>query len=180
MLRIEIPSSDLYNEDTEEFITIDGVVLDLEHSLVSLSKWESKFQKPFLSSHNKSEDEVLGYIECMIVTKNFPADAVKMLSQANLDQINEYINSKESATIINEMPGGKGRGEIITSELIYFWMINFSIPFECEFWHLNRLFSLIQICNIKNSKTKPRSRRAIAERNRQLNEQRKAKLGTRG
>ena len=180
MLRIIVPEQEFYDEIKEEFITHPSFVLELEHSLVSLSKWESEFEKSFLSLGDKTSDEVFGYVRAMIISKKFPPEILSRLSQDNLDQINSYIESKQSATTFGEMPERKGRGEIITSELIYYWMVAFNIPFECQYWHLNRLFALIRICNIKNSKPKKMGRRELAARNRELNAQRRAELGTRG
>jgi hypothetical protein len=116
----------------------------------------------------------------MILNEDFPDDIISRLSQRNLDQINAYIESKESATTFGKLPEQKARGEIITSELIYYWMVAFTIPFECETWHLNRLFALVRICNIKNSKPKKMSKSELAMRNRELNAQRRAELNTRG
>jgi hypothetical protein len=154
----------------------------LEHSLISLSKWESIFEKPFLGPEPKTREEVLGYIKTMILTPDFPEDVLLKLSKSNFDEINAYIDSAQSATTFGVMPEQKhrSRGETITSELIYYWMVTFNIPFECESWHLNRLFSLIRICNLKNSKPKKMSRSELATRNRQLNEKRRAELGTSG
>lgn len=180
MLTIIIPGTELFNEVTSTFSTVGDVELQLEHSLLSLSKWESEYQKPFLSSSDKTPDEILGYIKMMIVSEEPSLEALSRLNQANLDAINAYINSKESATTFRETKDRGGRGEIVTSELIYFWMTSFSIPFECERWHLNRLFALIRICGIKNSKPQKMSRSEIAARNQELNAQRKAQLGTRG
>jgi len=180
MLKIIIPGTEYYNEETETFETVGDFELELEHSLISLSKWESKYQKPFLSNSDKSPEEILDYIEAMILTPNYPEKLFQNFTNQNFAQINHYIESKESATTFGNMPERKGRNEVITSELIYYWMVAFNIPFECEHWHLNRLFSLIRICNIKNSKPQKMSRSEIAARNRELNAQRKAQYGTRG
>ena len=180
MLRIIISGDEFYDEVTEKFNTVGDVVLELEHSLVSLSKWESKFQKPFLSIIEKTTKEISDYIEAMILTSDFPLDALSRLSNDNILQINNYIESKQSATTFGQMPKSTGINETITSELIYYWMVGFNIPFECEMWHLNRLFSLIRICNIKQSKPKKMSHRELAARNRELNEQRRAHSGSTG
>lgn len=180
MLIITVPESELFNEETQEFILLPKVVLELEHSLISLSKWESKFEKPFLTSEKKTSRELYSYIECMILTPNFPPGVIGRFTPEILDEVNDYIESKQSATTFGDLPERKTRGEIITSELIYYWMVAFKIPFECEIWHLNRLFSLIRICNIKNTPPKKLSRAEIAQRNRALNEQRRQKYGTRG
>lgn len=183
MLTITIQPNELFNEVTQEFINNDSeLVLDLEHSLLSLSKWESIYEKPFLASNRKTSAEVLDYIRMMIITPDVPENILLRLSQANVDEVQKYINSKQSATTFGEMPQTKARGETITSELIYYWMAGFQIPFECETWHLNRLFSLIRICNIKQSNQKPRqmSRAAAAAERRTLNAQRRAELNSRG
>lgn len=180
MLRIVIEGDELFNEETNEFSTVGDVVIDIEHSLVSLSKWESKFQRPFLGPGEKKSEEVLDYIRMMILTPDVPVDICNRLSTKNLEDINSYIESKQSATTFNELPQGRGRSEIITSELIYYWMVAYSIPLECEHWHLNRLFSLIRICNIKNASPKKMRKSEIAQRNRELNAQRRAQLGTAG
>lgn len=180
MLRITINGDEYYDESTETFETLGDVVLELEHSLVSLSKWESKFQKPFLTAGEKTSEEILEYIRAMIVTPGQDPDVVFRFSQENLDEINAYIDSSQSATTFGAMPDRKGLGEVITSELIYYWMVAFTIPFECENWHLNRLFSLVRICNLKQSKPKKKSRHEIAEERTRLNAQRREQLNTRG
>jgi len=173
--------AELFDEETGLFFndTEGDVVLELEHSLVSLSKWESKFQKPFLGKDEKTAEEILGYVEMMILSP-FPPNIIQKLSQTNISEINEYIESKQSATTFGKMPERRSRGETITSELIYYWLVAFNIPFECQHWHLNRLFALIRICNIKQSKPEKRSKNEIARERRELNEQRKAQLGTAG
>jgi hypothetical protein len=180
MLKLTILGTEYYNDETETFETVGDIDLELEHSLVSLSKWESKFKKPFLSTEIKTIDENLYYIEAMIISPIYPFDIFQRLSQEDLQHINEYIESTESATTFGSMPERKGRGEIITSELIYYWMVAFQIPFECEYWHLNRLFALVRICNIKNTKPKKMSRSEIASRNRDLNAIRRAQYNTSG
>jgi hypothetical protein len=180
MLKLTIPGEEHFNEETETFETVGDVEIELEHSLVSLSKWESKYKRPFLSNDSKTAEETAYYIQAMIISPIYPYDSLLRLSQENINQINDYIESTESATTFGLMPERKGKGEVITSELIYYWMVAFTIPFECECWHLNRLFSLIRICNIKNSKPKKMSRGEIARRNRELNDMRKAQLNTTG
>lgn len=179
MLQIIVPGTEYYDESTETFTTVDDVVLELEHSLVSLSKWESKFEKPFLGSDDKTSEEILEYVRCMVATKDYPSDVFQRFSAANIQQINQYIDSKQSATTFKNQKQ-YGPAEVVTAELVYYWMIAFNIPFECQHWHLNKLFALIRVCNAKNGKPQKMSRSEMAERNRQLNEQRRAKLGTSG
>jgi len=180
MLYLTIPEKEFYNEETETFFEAEPIDLELEHSLISLSKWESKFQKPFLSNEKKTPGEILEYVYFMIVTPNISRDVIYQITQESLDEITDYIESKQSATTFGEMPKSNVRSETITSELIYYWMVSFNIPMECEKWHLNRLFSLIKICNIKQGKPKKPSKNEIAQRNRELNEQRRAQYNTRG
>ena len=180
MLKILVPGEEYFDERTESFETVGDFELELEHSLLSLSKWESKHQKPFLGPRDKTPEEIFSYIESMVLNPIYPEDIFFRLTEANLDTINAYIESKESATTFGSMPERRGRGEVITAELIYYWMVAFNIPFQCECWHLNRLFALVRICNIKNAKPKRMSRSEIAHRNRELNAQRRAQYNTTG
>ena len=180
MLRIIVSGDEFFDDEEQTFSTVGDVTLDLEHSLVSLSKWESEYQKPFLSAGEKTREETLGYVRAMLLTPDVDLNVFDRFSSEDFDRINSYIESKESATTFGMMPQSNSRGEVITSELIYYWLVAFNIPFECETWHLNRLFSLIRICNVKNSKPKKMSRHEIAQRNRELNAQRRAATGSSG
>lgn len=180
MLTIIVPGISLWDELNEEFTNSEGFTLELEHSLVSLSKWESIHEKPFLGTESKTDEEVFSYIKCMILTPNFPPEVLSRLSQDNISEIQKYIDAKMTATWFNEPPVTKKSREIITAELIYYWMISLNIPIEFEHWHLNRLFTLIKIFNVKNAPQKKMSRSEILARNRELNAQRKAQLGTGG
>ncbi len=180
MLTITVLGVEHFDNENQEFLTEGDFVLELEHSLVSLSKWESIYEKPFLGKEEKTTEEVFGYIQAMILTSNVPPDVLHRLSQDNLELINAYIDAKMSATWFSDTPNAPRSQEIITAELIYYWMISFSIPMECENWHLNRLFTLLKICNLKNAQPTKMSRSAIAQRNREINAQRKAQLGTSG
>lgn len=183
MLKLIIKPQELWDEVLERFvIAAPGFELELEHSLASVSKWESKHQIPFLSGGKKSPDQVLDYIRMMILTPEFPPEVFAGFSAENFDQVQAYIESKESATTFGELPERKGRSEVITSELIYYWMVTFNIPFVCESWHLNRLFSLIKICNLKHPSAKPKkmSAAALNRRNTEINRQRREALNSKG
>jgi hypothetical protein len=180
MLTIVVGGQEVFDEESQEFGVHGGVTLYLEHSLISLSKWEAKFEKPFLSTNEMTDEESLEYIKCMTITRNVPDETYAKLSGSDLKQIEQYIGAKMTATWFSEKSPKSRRGEVVTSELIYYWMTVFGIPFECEKWHLARLFALIQICNNKQEKPKKISRSELAQRNRELNAQRKKELGTRG
>lgn len=180
MLRIVVGATENYDEQSSSFVKQGGTALELEHSLLSLSKWESEFEKPFLGAKKKTGEEVLGYIRCMCLTPDTPPEVFQHLSEDNLKDVNSYIDAKMTATWFSDQPGAPKTSEVITAELIYYWMTVFSIPFECENWHINRLFTLIRICNIKQAKPKKMSRTEMAQRQRELNAQRKAQTGTTG
>lgn len=180
MLKITIPAREMFDERTSSFITTKEQTLQLEHSLVSLSKWESKWCKPFLDpKQDKTLVETIDYIKCMTITQNVDPDVYNGLTQSNIDKINEYISAPMTATTFYEQKTG-GKKETITSELIYYWMISFNIPMECQKWHLNRLLTLIRVCSIKNTPPKKMSRRETANRYASLNAARRSKYNTTG
>lgn len=179
MLRLHIQTGEDYDDNSAQFVA-RGVDLDLEHSLDSLSKWEAKFSKVFLSDEEKTTEETLWYIKTMILTPDYPPNILDRLTEDHLRQINEYINSTQTATTIQREQKRSGVKEKITYEVIIGWMVTLNIPLECQYWHLNRLFTQIEVLNIKNTPQKKLSRREIMERNRALNEKRMAELGSRG
>lgn len=180
MLQIEIPDVEIWDDAHGEFINVSGKTILLEHSLAAISKWESKWQKPFLSAKEKNTEEVMDYIQCMCITQNVDPLLYHGLTTENIRDINHYINSPMTATWFHEEEKGRNGSEQVTSELIYYWMLSLNIPFECENWHLNRLFTLIRICNVKNAPHKPKSMREIMSRNAALNAARKKQLNTKG
>lgn len=179
MLTVIVPLSESVN-NKREFVVVDGFKLEMEHSLVSLSKWESNFEKPFLTKEMKTPEEIFWYIEAMTLTPNVPEDVFKRLSQKNVEEINEYIGAKRTATWFPKNPNAKQSTETITSELIYYWMIAHNIPVEFENWHINRLFTLIEVCNRKNSPPKKMGRASMIQQRAALNAQRKAQMGSTG
>ena len=187
MLTITIPATppvELWDESKQEFVIKQGTkeqTLQLEHSLVSLSKWESKWCRSFLSKPPATTEETIDYIKCMTLTKNVDPEAYTHLTDENIDQIKAYINAPMTATTFSDDRQGRRNNEIVTSELIYYWMISLQIPVvECQKWHINRLLTLIRVCNIKNQAPKKRSRREIMSRNAALNAARRQQMNTSG
>ena len=179
MLKIFVPSGELFDERTEKFITVNGRELQLEHSLVSISKWESKWKKPFLSATEKSREETIDYIRCMTISQNVDPNVFLGLTDANIEAVNRYIDDPMTATTFKNSQKKPNR-QIITSEIIYYWMIALEIPMECQKWHLNRLLTLIRVCDEKNQPGKKKSRRDVIAENRALNQMRRARSGSRG
>nr|DAQ19166.1 MAG TPA: hypothetical protein [Caudoviricetes sp.] len=180
MLRITIPAVEQWDEEKQEFVTTKEQTLQLEHSLVSLSKWESKWCKAFLTKNEKSFEETLDYIKCMTLTQNVDPKVYNYLTNGNIAEVNRYIEAPMTATYFSDDKNGKVSREQVTSELIYYWMIALNVPFECQKWHLNRLLTLIKVCNIKNQPPKKRSKREIMNRNAALNAARRKQFNTRG
>lgn len=179
MLKIIIPGIELYDEKKEEFITTKPQTLQLEHSLVSLSKWESKWNKPFLTKDNKTYEETIDYIRCMTITQNISQDTYRLLTSENIQQVNDYIELPMTATTFSNQKKPSSK-DVVTAEIIYYWMISLNIPFECHKWHLNRLLTLINVCNTKNQPSKKMSKRDILNRNKTLNKARRETLNTKG
>lgn len=179
-LRITIPSVELFDEEKQEFVNLKGQTLQLEHSLVSLDKWESKWCKPFLGKVEKTYEETMDYIRCMTITQNVDPEIYKYIPDDVINQVNQYIEAPMTATTFSEEEKNNGRGEIVTAEIIYYWMIALNIPMEFQKRHLNKLLTLIKVCNIKNQPPKKRSRREIISRNAALNAARRKQLNTNG
>jgi oligoribonuclease NrnB/cAMP/cGMP phosphodiesterase (DHH superfamily) len=180
MLRITIPAVEQWDEFKQEFVYTKEQTLSLEHSLVSLSKWESKWCKAFLTKQEKTLEETLDYIKFMTITKNIDPEVYNYLTNRNIIEINEYIEAPMTATYFSDEKISKTTRELITAEIIYYWMIALNIPFECQKWHLNRLLALIKVCNIKNQPPKKRGKKEIMSRNNALNAARRKQLNTKG
>lgn len=179
MKKITVTIPEKWDSINEEFIPSKDIDLMLEHSLVSMSKWESKHHKAFLSKEHMSIEETVEYIKCMTITQNVDPEIYLYLSPKNIEEIEEYISDPMTATKIMKHSKGSSN-KFITNEIIYSWMITLGIPFECQKWHLNRLLSLIEVCNEENAPKKKMSSSAVMKQNRALNEARKKARGTRG
>ena len=181
MLKITVPGVEKWDEERQEFISTKETELSLEHSLVSVSKWESKWHKYFIGNNDLTKEMLLDYIRCMTLTQNVDPELYYALDENIINQIVEYIKDSHTATWFREDNSAKSNGRILTSELIYYWMVALQIPFECQKWHLNRLLTLIRVCNEENSQSdKKMSQSEIMRRNREINEQRRKALKTRG
>lgn len=175
MLKITIPGACFYNETTEEFVYTDDTTITLEHFLLSISKWEAKWEKPFIGTKDKTPEECADYVRCMTLEENVDPSVYRSIPANVFEKINEYIELPMTATTIRESPGSRANREII-----YHWMTSLGISFECEKWNLNRLIMLVRVCLIKNGPQKKMSRKEIFSQNRALNEERKKQLRTRG
>lgn len=179
MLKILVPGKEEWDARNECFVYTKETTLVLEHSLLSISKWESKWHKPFLSETPKSYAETIDYIKCMTITQNVPDDIYRVIDDNTMKTIQEYIANPMTATTFSDK-NQKGTKEIITAEILYYDMIQMNIPFECERWHLNRLLTLIRVCSVKNAPAKKMSKSEVLARNRSLNAQRRAAMNSRG
>jgi hypothetical protein len=187
MLKITVPDIDLFDPETNLFHSKKGATIALEHSLVSVSKWESKWKIPFLSSgagpstkRNLTPEQLLDYIRFMTLTQNVDPDIYQMLTKENFQEILKYIEDPMTATTINPRQGKRGQNRVVTSELIYYWMTALNIPFECQKWHLNRLLTLIQVASIEQEPPKKMDPKSVMRQNHSLNAARRAKHHTRG
>lgn len=181
MLELHTPKFELYDDESQTFITVPEQHLTLEHSLVAISKWESTHHKPFMVQDDKTDEEIRDYVRCMTVGPPGDEDFYRFIPGGIMDQIIDYMNDPYTATTIRrrDAPHPK-RGEIITSEIIYYWMIASNIPIECENWHLNRLLTLVEVCGIKNSPPKKMGKQELRQRNTALNAARRARLNSKG
>ena len=182
MLRITIPKTEAFDELTNEFIYTKEQTISLEHSLVSISKWESKWHKPYLSKEPKSTEETLDYVRCMTLTQNVDPKVYYCIPDSEMKKIADYLEDPMTATWFSEDEDStKGRqSRIITSELIYYWMITLGVPFECQKWHINRLITLIRVCNEENKPRKKMPTNQLLARNAKLNKARRAALNSKG
>lgn len=180
MLQIKIPGIDGWDERTEQFVTLPDTTIVLEHSLISISKWESKWHIPFLGKDDKTPEQINDYIKCMTITPNVKDEVYDRITREQVETIMAYTNDSMTATTISQRGGRRASREIVTSELIYYWMVALQIPFECQKWHINRLIMLIQICNVKKEPDKKMSKRSAMQQNAALNAARRQKAHSRG
>lgn len=169
-----------FDEANSIFIDVKGRGITLEHSLVSISKWESKWHKPFLAKTEKTPAELTDYFRCMTIEKNVDPYLYSFLTNDQIKEIMDYIDNPMTATSFRDEKKSRSNSEIITSELIYYWMVAYNIPFQCEKWHLNRLLTLIRICNIKNEDPKKMSKSEVMRNNHALNQMRRAQHRSKG
>lgn len=151
MLKIEIKDREYFDDRTSTFNVIKGQTIVLEHSLVSLAKWESKWNIPFLHTNDKTQEQIFDYIRCMTITQNVDPAIYYSLDNEQINKIMDYINSPMTATTFRKDEQKGGSKQIITAEIIYYWMISFNIPVEFQKWHLSRLLTLIRVCSVKNA-----------------------------
>lgn len=180
MLEIEIGGGERFDERESKFIPLPSKKVRLEHSLKSLAKWESKWKKPFLSKDKITREETIDYIRCMEVTGQVDPTLFDLMTPKQIEAIDAYINDKMTATTINRRGPQKRSNEIVTSEIIYFWMIQHGIPPEYDKWHLNRLLTLIEVCGVKGNPGKKMGRQEQMSQQRALNAARRAKLNSKG
>lgn len=183
MLKVRIPDQELFDEGTQTFIHIKATDLQLEHSLISLAKWESKWHTPFLGKEDKTEDQIIDYIRCMTLTQHVDQTVYQYLPASVLKEIFDYIDDPMTATWFNkeeEKKFGIGKKEIITAEIVYYWMVTLGVPVQFEKWHLNRLLTLIRVINVKNAPQKKMKQKDILANNRKLNAARRARNKSKG
>lgn len=178
MLTITIPETELWDEEKQEFVHVRETTLRLEHCLYSISKWESKWKKPFLSKDQKTDEESKDYIRCMALD-DIDTEVLSFLTQENMDQISAYMEDPMTATWFSE-DRSKPNRQIITSERIYYWMCAAQIPFECQYWHFNRLMTLIRVASIDSQPSKKMGKKDIYSQNAALNRARRAKHKSKG
>lgn len=180
MLTINVPAVEFFNEATEEFTQSEPVTLRMEHSLFSISKWEEKYEKPFLNKTEKTVEETIFYVQCMLLDGEVDDTVLNALTRENLTDINKYIDSKRTATWFPDTPTRRKRGEpiaaaeVMTSELIYYWLVSHKINFEVQYWHISRLLTLVKVCNEKNKPQKKMSNKENMAQHRAINEARRA------
>ena len=180
MIQVTIPGGELFDPKTNEFINFKTTTVSLEHSLISISKWEAKWKKSFFKNEERSLDEIIDYIACMCVTPNVDPRIFHKISSKEVKKVSDYISDPMTATTFHDLEDHKANKQTVTSELVYYWMIAYNIPFECQKWHINRLLTLIRICGIKNAPPKKISKAEMMRKRAQVNAERRSRLHTKG
>lgn len=178
-----IPEQSMWDEVKEQFVNVKETRLQLEHSLISLARWESKWHIPFLGKEEKTDEQIQDYIRCMTLTQHVDPSIYQYIPPSVLRAIFDYIEDPMTATWFSKTEENKfgiGKREIITAEIVYYWMVTLNVPVQFEKWHLNRLLTLIRVINVKNEPSKKMSKKDILARNRQLNAARRAKNRSKG
>lgn len=180
MIPENVPEGEFWDENSGQFIYVKRQIIQLEHSLISLHKWESNWKKAFLSKEDRTFEETIDYIKCMTMTQNVNPLVYNLITNEQIKQVNDYISDKKTATRIKKDKTARASRQTVTAELIYYWMILYNIPFECRKWHLSQLLTLIDVCRAESSPKKDRNKKDIASEYRALNAARRQQLGTRG
>lgn len=176
MLKITVPGGEFYDESRNRFVTVPKTNLQLEHSLVSISKWESIWRRSYFNSPPQTDKERRDYIRCMTMTQNVNPDVYDSISKKQMNQIFAYCESPMTATTVSAKPDPSKKRKIVTSELVYYWMIEYGVPFDpCEKWHINRLMMLLTVCSEKNKPQKKMSKAELAAHHRAVNAARRPK-----
>lgn len=179
-LTITIPGKELYDSAANRFITTTDKTLTLEHSLLSIARWESKWHKPYLSREEKTREELIDYIRCMTLTQNVDPAVYYGLDNKSLKKIIDYIQDPCTATTIKRIDK-RSPQRVITNELVYYWMTALNIPFDpCEKWHFGHLMTLIEVANIEQQPKKKMTKAESAARRTRLNAARRAKFNSKG
>lgn len=176
---ITIPEQELFIPP-DRFVYTKETTIKIEHSLVSIAKWEAKWHIPFLDANTQKTNEMMiDYIRCMTISQNVDPEIYNYLPVEVIKEINDYIDDPMTATWFKDTKS-HGRGEVVTNELVYYWMIAQNIPLECEKWHFNHLMTLIRVCSEKNAPQKKMSKRDIYSQNKALNAARRKAMGSKG
>lgn len=182
MLELHLPAEEVFDRKESKIYKLPEITLRLEHSLLTISKWETIWELPFLSEEKKTNDQLHSYVSIM-AGGNLEEETLNRLGQSHYEKLNTYLNAKHSATWFSDPPNQRKSTQTVTSELIYFWMTTYNIPFECENWPFARLMNLIRIASIKNDPDKGKKKRnksqMLSERA-MLNQKRREELGTTG
>lgn len=181
-IEVTIPDQEMWDSEKNEFVYVKGCTIRMKHSLLSISKWEMTWKKPFLKpGYVMTEEETLDYYRCMTITQNVDPGIYRYIPTSEQEKINKYIETPMSAYIPQNKKSG-GVKHTFVSEHIYYWMTAANIPQSYEKWHLSRLLNLLEIAANENDpkKSKKMSRGEIYKQNQELNSARRKALGTHG